>query len=239
MGLFGKIFEKKVCGVCGNEIGLLGNNKLEDANMCNACAGKLSPYFVGRRHATLAQIKEQLAYREENKRAVQKFNPTRTLGVDTKVYIDEDDGKVAVCNKVNWREANPDIFDFSQVTGCDYEVEENRKEIRTTNADGRSVSYDPPRYDYDYDFYVTILVNHPYVGKIRFKVNRMTIERPHSAEYLSAENTCKDIRDALAGVREGVRQSKAPKTAMQCPHCMATTIPDANGRCEYCGGSLY
>ena len=28
MGLFGKMFEKKECSICGGEIGLLGNRKL-------------------------------------------------------------------------------------------------------------------------------------------------------------------------------------------------------------------
>ena len=38
MGLFGKLFEKKECSVCGGEIGLLGNRKLEDGNLCKNCA---------------------------------------------------------------------------------------------------------------------------------------------------------------------------------------------------------
>ena len=29
MGLFGKVFEKKECSICGGEIGLLGNRKLK------------------------------------------------------------------------------------------------------------------------------------------------------------------------------------------------------------------
>jgi len=33
MGLF-NIFDKKVCAICGGEIGLLGNRKLEDGNLC-------------------------------------------------------------------------------------------------------------------------------------------------------------------------------------------------------------
>ena len=45
MGIFGKLFEKKVCAFCGKEIGLLGNRKLEDGNMCKVCAQKLSPWF--------------------------------------------------------------------------------------------------------------------------------------------------------------------------------------------------
>lgn len=52
MGLFGKLFEKKECAICGGEIGLLGNRKLEDGNMCKACAAKLSPWFDERRHSS-------------------------------------------------------------------------------------------------------------------------------------------------------------------------------------------
>ena len=46
MGLFGKMFEKKTCSICGGEIGLLGNRKLEDCNLCKECARKLSPFCL-------------------------------------------------------------------------------------------------------------------------------------------------------------------------------------------------
>ena len=49
MGLFDKLFAKKICDICGGEIGLLGNRKLEDGNMCKDCASKLSPFFSERR----------------------------------------------------------------------------------------------------------------------------------------------------------------------------------------------
>ena len=60
MGLFGKMFEKKNCDICGGEIGLLGNKKLEDGNLCKECASKLSPWFSDRRRSTVDQIREQL-----------------------------------------------------------------------------------------------------------------------------------------------------------------------------------
>lgn len=63
MGLFGKLFDKKNCAICGGEIGLLGNRKLEDGNLCKNCAGRLSPWFSERRHSTVAQIADQLQYR--------------------------------------------------------------------------------------------------------------------------------------------------------------------------------
>lgn len=34
-------FDKKYCDVCGEKIGLLGNRKLEDGNLCKNCAAKL------------------------------------------------------------------------------------------------------------------------------------------------------------------------------------------------------
>ena len=240
MALFGKMFEKKSCDICGKETGrVFGNNKVEDGNMCNDCVAKLSPYFEGRRHSTLAQIREQLAYREENRGAVDAFAPTRTLGTETKVYIDEDDQKVIVTRFSDWRSNNPDVFDYTQITGCKYDVDERRSEITYTDDEGKKKSYDPPRYEYEYYFYITIDINHPYVSRIRFKLNQNTIERRGSVEYISCENQAKEICEALTQVREGVRQAKEPKAAMQCPHCMATTMLDANGRCEYCGGALF
>lgn len=77
MGLFGKMFEKKTCSICGGEIGLLGNRKLEDGNLCKECAGKLSPFFSDRRASTVEQIAEQLEYREANRQKVAELNVTR------------------------------------------------------------------------------------------------------------------------------------------------------------------
>ena len=52
MGLFGKLFEKKECAICGGEIGLLGNRKLEDGNLCKDCAKLISPFMTDRRQST-------------------------------------------------------------------------------------------------------------------------------------------------------------------------------------------
>lgn len=94
MGLFGKLFDKKECSICGGEIGLLGNRKLEDGNMCKSCAAKLSPWFSDRRQSTVDEIKEQLDYREANREKVASFRITRTLGERTKVLLDEDAGSL-------------------------------------------------------------------------------------------------------------------------------------------------
>lgn len=240
MGLFGKIFEKKSCDICGGEIGLLGNRKLEDGNLCKECAKKLSPFFSERRRSTVEQIREQLDYREANKDRVAGFNTTRTLGGDTKVLLDED-AQCFITSSSRWRDANPDVMDFSQVTGCDSEVRETRTEIYRENSEGHRESYDPPRYDIDYDVYLTIHVNSPYFDEITFKVNDSRIEERYSVEFREAERQANEIREALTSLRETVRENVAaakPKVAVTCPFCGATTMPDANGRCEFCGGAI-
>jgi uncharacterized paraquat-inducible protein A len=85
---------------------------------------------------------------------------------------------------------------------------------------------------------VTIYIDHPYVEQVEFRLNQSRIESNTSAEYGHAEAQAKEIREALTGIRAKQRADAAPKRAVTCPHCLATTKPDANGCCEYCGSSL-
>ena len=73
------LFEKKYCDFCGEKIGLLGNRKLEDGNMCKECAEKLSPWMTDRKHETVEEIRRHLNYREENKRRLMSFHVSRIL----------------------------------------------------------------------------------------------------------------------------------------------------------------
>ncbi|MBO4926742.1 MAG: DUF4428 domain-containing protein [Clostridiales bacterium] len=170
------LFDKKFCDFCGGKIGLLGNRKLEDANMCKDCASKLSPWFSERRHSTKADIDQQLAYREQNKQAVASFSATQTLGRHTKLLIDENARKFMVTSASDIYSANPDVLDYSQALGCELDVKENRNEIRRTDSSGKSVSYNPPRYEYSYDFHVTIRVNNPYFDEMKFSLSNGSIK---------------------------------------------------------------
>lgn len=116
------LFDKKYCDICGEKIGLLGNRKLENGNLCKNCARKLSPWFSDRRGSTVEEIRAQLAYRAENQEKVAAFHTTRTLGADTKVLLDEDAGKFMVTRARNLAEANPDVLDFADVTGCNLDM---------------------------------------------------------------------------------------------------------------------
>ena len=170
------LFDKKYCSICGEKIGFLGNRKLEDGNLCKNCSAKLSPWFSDRRSSTVEEIREQLAYREENRNAVAALHVTRSYGEDTKVLIDEDAGKFIVTRARNYTDANPDVIDFSQVTGVDLDIDEERSEEYTTDKENKRVSYNPPRYTFSYDFYVVIRVNNRYFDEMRFKLNSSSVE---------------------------------------------------------------
>ena len=255
MGLF-DMFKKKECSICGGEIGLLGNRKLEDGNMCKNCAKKLSPWFSDRRNSTIAEINEQLAYREENKKAVEAFKTTRTIGKNTKVLFDENAQKFLVTSERDWKEENPDILDFSMVTGCTLDIDENRSEDKKRDKDGNYTSYNPPRYFYSYNFHMTIQVNHPYFDEIKFDLNGFSVDinleggvpafrKPDPSlnpDYREYEKMGREIENIFAEARTQIRKeaaaASAPKMAVTCPFCGATTTPDASGCCEYCGGSV-
>ena len=275
MGIFGKLFEKKECSICGGEIGLLGNRKLEDGNMCKDCAARLSPWFSDRRQSTVEEIRQQLDYREANHEKVAAFRITRTLGERTKVLLDEDAGLFMVTSARNLTDANPDVLSFSDVTGCKLDIDESKTEIEYRDAEGERKSFNPRRYAYSYDFYIVINVNNPYFNEIRFQLNSESVDNDaetllegpeamgslrgglrmrsgsltsnaeevrNSVEYRQYEGMGLEIRDALLQVRQQVRDeaaaASAPRAAVTCPFCGATTTPDASGCCEFCGGAV-
>ena len=170
------------------------------------------------------------------------------------------------------------------VTGVTLNTEEHKHEEKRKTADGKEVSYNPPVYEYSYDFNCTIHVNHPYFDEMTFQLNDRevhtgqmeyvqpargnvtinagnglagaiaagitgalanntiqagTVANPEIQMYQDMAN---EIKMTLLQARQDVRQEEmaanAPKQAVQCPNCGATTIPDANGCCEYCGGAV-
>ena len=249
------LFDKKYCDICGEKIGMLGNRKLEDGNLCKKCAAKLSPFFSDRRRSTVADIRTQLEYREANKEAVAAFRVTRSFGEGTKILLDEDARKFVVTRARNLVEDNPDVINYSMVTGVDIDIDEDADEAYRTDSNGNSSSYAPPRYTYSYNFYVVIRVNHPYFDTIKVELNNSSVEttpnpvtsvmKPnpeHSPEYMKYKTMCEEIKEALMGARKQARDeaaaASAPPEMAKCPYCGATTTPDRSGCCEYCGSPL-
>ncbi|MBU5458764.1 DUF4428 domain-containing protein, partial [Oscillibacter sp. MSJ-31] len=194
------LFDKKYCDICGEKIGLLGNRKLEDGNLCKDCAKKLSPWFSDRRRSTVEDIKEQLAYREENRGRAAQFRITRTYGESWKVLIDEEHRWFTVTCARDLADANPDILDYTALTGCRVDIDESRTELTREDADGKEVSYVPPRYEYSYDFDIIISVNHPYFNEMRFRLN-------DSSVYIEPQST---VQRPMMGQRPMAGQMQRP-----------------------------
>lgn len=251
------IFDKKYCDICGEKIGFLGNKKLEDGNLCKNCAAKLSPWFSERRQSTVEEIKQQLDYRESNKSAVAAFHVTRALGDNVKVLLDDDACKFMVTSARSLMDANPDVMDFADVTGCRIDVDESRTELKQKDKDGKDVSYVPARYRFTYTFNVIINVNNPYFNEIRFRLNGKTVEINNvivnaynrsnidprkSIDYCEYEKLGQEIVDTLTHIRTTVRENiaaaNAPKASVKCPFCGAVVVPDAKGCCEFCGSVI-
>lgn len=178
MGLF-DAFKKKDCEICGKEVGMFGYRKLEDGEICKECVGKLSPWFEERRHSTVAQIQEQLAYRAENEKKLADFRVAKVIGDYHKMCIEEVNGiptRFFVSCEDDYLSENPDIIEFKNLMSCTTDIETDEKELKRTDSNGNEVSYNPPRYETDYNFYVEMqIANNPYFDHIRFRINDSTV----------------------------------------------------------------
>ena len=175
MGLFDR-FKKQDCEICGKEVGMFGYKKLEDGEICKDCVKLLSPWFEDRRHATVAQIKEQLAYREQNAKEHENFTISRKIGDEEYfMYIEEVSGvptRFFVTRLSDYKAENPDIISFKDVISCVTDIQVRDEEIKQKNAEGQMVSCNPRRYKHHHDFYIKMEIrNNPYFDDIKFRIN--------------------------------------------------------------------
>lgn len=182
------LFDKKFCNFCGEKIGLLGNKKLADGNMCKDCASKLSPFLSGRKEHTVNEIRVHLQYRAENERRLMEIEPTLVIGrTGTKVYVDERRGVFFVTHMNDWRRYNPDIIPLQQVVDCQVDVHEYKEELKDKGPDGRPVSFVPPRYKKEYTFDAELTINSPFFSHIRWTMTSHRLESRISPEYRQYE----------------------------------------------------
>ncbi len=180
------LFDKKFCDICGEKIGMLGNKKLEDGNMCKDCAKKLSPFCDDRRHSTLEHIRQHLAYREENKNVLRAFSPMITIDGDSRnIYVDTAKGNFVVSSNKpgNWDNENPDVIPISAITSLTLDIDEDKDEIYYKDAQGNNQSYVPARYEYYYNFTLKFLVNTPWFDDFNVRLNNFRVANMGSPEY--------------------------------------------------------
>ena len=238
------LLDKKYCDVCGERIRFLGNKKLEDGNLCKDCESKLSEWFSDRRRSTVEEIKAQLRDREANQARVEAFSTSRTLGEGNQLLLDDANQRFLVLRSGRTLRDNPDVLDLSQITGCEVKTEHTKTEEKTKDAEGKFVSFNPPRFKYSYRFFLHIYVNHPWFDEISFQINRSPVvietglpvqfgrlaslnrftpdvpDTEHCAEYQRYQALGAEMQNALLGTEEEPApppQAEAAAPAVQEP----------------------
>jgi len=221
------LFDKKDCSICGAKIGLLGNKKLKDGNMCKDCASKLSVWFQDRSDSTVAEIQNQLGVRKAYADMLEKnFIVSRAYGEFGCILIDEIDGifvalpdtsdsffgDAKVVTSIDQiKDKNPDVIMFKEVAGVDVNVKVTSREEKQT-VDGNQVSYNPKHMVYMAQFSVTIkLKGHPFIKSMTVPLNNGAIQIRNMGERKVTEykDTVKAMLTGYKGPEFGIENQSA------------------------------
>jgi len=215
------LFDKKYCDICGEKIAFLGAKKLTDGNLCKSCEKKLSYWFSERRESSVDDIRLQLGYRKNNEARVAEFNISESYGEYGSLLVDNTMKAVIVALSSNWRSENPDVVDFKDITGCQYNISDNTTEIRKEDADGKSVSYDPKCYEHDYCFTIEVFVKNDFFDEMHFRLNPMSsvelsdtplvhdivrADPEKSAEYRRYRKMAEDVVAKILALRDSAAE---------------------------------
>ena len=151
------------------------------------------------------------------------------------------------------------ILNYSQLAGSHLDIDEGRRELRRTDKDGKQVSYDPPRYEYSYNFDFTITVDTPYFDEMSFRLNPRpiileseapsvfslvrSIDPSYNIEYRRYIQLAEEMRAAVDQARavshaaptaNRVQNISTPAASVEwiCPACGGS---NTGKFCEYCG----
>ncbi|NLA81729.1 MAG: DUF4428 domain-containing protein [Clostridiaceae bacterium] len=241
------LFDRKSCDVCGGKTGIMGGKKVKDGRLCSDCAKKQSPYLTSRKNFTVEEMKAHLDDRAANQETINAFEPTRTIGSNLKLYLDDSRGLWFLTKSRRYQDSNPDVFSADQILGARVDIEKGTRvetlERAVPAKDGKPAVPAKTKEVTYHNFYVMIDVSHPWVNQMRLQVNNSSVEGGiYQPDYKEADRDANEIVDTLLAMRDGTLADKEamakPKQKVTCPHCGATTMPDENGACEYCMGAI-
>lgn len=151
------------------------------------------------------------------------------------------------------------ILNYLQLTGSHLDIGEGRRELRRTDKDGKQVSYDPPRYEYSYNFDFAITVDTPYFDEMSFRLNPRpiileseapsvfslvrSIDPSYNIEYRRYIQLADEMRAAVDQARAVSHAAPTANRAQNIPTPAASVewiCPACGGSntgkfCEYCG----
>ncbi|MBQ6206829.1 MAG: hypothetical protein IJK52_07080 [Oscillospiraceae bacterium] len=205
------------CILCGTEAVSFGSRSIAAGWLCGECVGKMSPWFRCRHDITEAELRDHLAYREENKTRLPDFHPTVRLWKDPALYLDDTRRQFTVSDALlkELPTENPDILECRQILQCDAEIEEHRSELKKFSQGLGRISYRPRRYEYRFNIWVRILVEHPFFHEMRFCLNRRPLivkgydveasvqgKVVKNGEYQSCVRAAEKMREVLLQARD-------------------------------------
>ena len=214
MGLFGK----KVCGICGKELGLLGHKKLNDGDICKECLSYASPWLTGRRGLTIADMQAHLDYRRLNQDNLQYFKESdRAVADNMVVSVDATNKCLIMAHNAAGLRANPDIIYLDQITGVTAEIRENFSHIHREHPEPHEEE------NYDYYFQVHMYLTHEWIPEISMSVNTFSIDARETEKFTRAYNELNSIVTLLE--RYGITVTYQDNTSFGASNIMNRTIP--------------
>ena len=123
------MFERETCSICGGKCCLLNKDILADGYVCAACGKDISLNISSTRKITVAQIKQYLVYRAENRAKLQNvFTPTFQVGSTLAVFIDTKNKLWCVSRSGDYLQENADLFTFAEFVSAYREDEMTQQE---------------------------------------------------------------------------------------------------------------
>lgn len=123
MGLFGNLFSKQTCALCGTEVGALSRTKLKDGNyICNKCRKNASGYFQPK-HFDLESTKLHLTYMEKMNELYEKeyasLNKSQKknfgIGGSNMIYFADDIGMFEMINSTTKKSNKKELFRYDEI----------------------------------------------------------------------------------------------------------------------------
>lgn len=195
------LFDKKFCDFCGGKIGFLGNRKVEDGNMCTDCAKKISPFMTDRRQTSVAEMKEHLQYREDNRNSLGLLQDAQTFGQDSVKLLVSRSNHVFAVTKAdvgNLGAVNPDVINIYDVQDVNVDMKEYKIEEFYRDSQGNRKSFNPRRYKISYDYIVTIHVRNKWFDEMSFKLNQNRVESTNVAVNMKYNTMSAEVKTALS-----------------------------------------
>ena len=119
-------------------------------------------------------------------------------------------------------------------------MEQERTEEFYEDKEGNEQSYDPPRYNYSYDYKIEIGVRAPWFNEMRISLNTFSIPEHDRGRILDTENLGNQIVAALTQCQQTYQQPMGQQPMYQQMgqpgyQQQMNTQPAASIKCDKCG----